>query len=56
MCFCIFLQFTSPPHVQQPNFDSSPVFVRQCSLNDYEDDGFLDVLDDDMEVRASYLI
>lgn len=43
------LMFTSPPHVQQPNFDSSPVFVRQCSLNDYEDDGFLDVLDDDME-------
>lgn len=47
------LMFSSPPPVQQLEFyDSSPMFLRQSStssLNDDEDDGFLDVLDDNME-------
>lgn len=46
------LMFTSPPHAQQPDFDSSPMFLRRssltCSLDD-EDDGFLDIMDDNME-------
>lgn len=54
------LQFSSPPPVQQLEFfDSSPMFLRRSSLtsslNDDEDDGFLDVLDDNMEVRAFQL-
>nr|XP_046269302.1 M-phase inducer phosphatase 2 [Scatophagus argus] len=48
------LMFSSPPPVQQLDFyDSSPMFLRPSSLtsplNDDEDDGFLDVLDDNME-------
>ncbi|XP_042356224.1 M-phase inducer phosphatase 2 [Plectropomus leopardus] len=48
------LMFSSPPSVQQFDFnDSSPMFLRRTSptssLNDDEDDGFLDVLDDNME-------
>lgn len=43
------LMFSSPPHVPQPNFDSSPTFLRRSSLNDDEDDGFLDIMDDNME-------
>lgn len=48
------LMFSSPPPVQQLEFfDSSPMFLRRSSLtsslNDDEDDGFLDVLDDNME-------
>lgn len=44
----------SPPPVQQLDFcDSSPMFLRRSSLtsslNDDEDDGFLEVLDDNME-------
>lgn len=46
------LMFTSPTRVQQPDFDSSPMFLRRssltCSLDD-EDDGFLDILDENME-------
>ncbi|XP_055017083.1 M-phase inducer phosphatase 2 [Boleophthalmus pectinirostris] len=46
------LMFTSPPRVEQPDFDSSPMFLRRssltCSLDD-EDDGFLDIMDDNME-------
>uniref|UniRef100_A0A3B4BAZ9 M-phase inducer phosphatase n=1 Tax=Periophthalmus magnuspinnatus TaxID=409849 RepID=A0A3B4BAZ9_9GOBI len=38
------LMFTSPSRVEQPDFDSSPTFLRRssltCSLDD-EDDGFL---------------
>ncbi|XP_005929693.1 M-phase inducer phosphatase 2 [Haplochromis burtoni] len=47
------LMLSSPPPVQQLDFhDSSPMFLRSSSLtssNDDEDDGFLDVLDDNME-------
>lgn len=47
------LMFTpSPPRVQQPDFDSSPMFLRRSSLTsslDDEDDGFLDITDDNME-------
>ncbi|XP_044022738.1 M-phase inducer phosphatase 2 [Siniperca chuatsi] len=48
------LMFSSPPQIQQLDFyDSSPMFLRRSSLtsplNDDEDDGFLDVLDDNME-------
>ncbi|XP_075963501.1 M-phase inducer phosphatase 2 [Anarhichas minor] len=48
------LMFLSPPPIQQLDFfDSSPMFLRRSSptssLNDDEDDGFLDVLDDNME-------
>ncbi|KAM9340734.1 M-phase inducer phosphatase 2 [Symphorus nematophorus] len=48
------LMLSSPPPVQQLDFhDSSPMFLRRSSLtsslNDEEDDGFLDVLDDNME-------
>uniref|UniRef100_A0A3B3XD76 M-phase inducer phosphatase n=1 Tax=Poecilia mexicana TaxID=48701 RepID=A0A3B3XD76_9TELE len=43
---------SSPPPIQQLEYDSSPVFLRRSSLtsslNDDEDDGFLDVLDDNM--------
>ncbi|MED6259067.1 hypothetical protein ATANTOWER_016541 [Ataeniobius toweri] len=46
------LMLSSPP-VQKLQYDSSPVFLRRSSLtsslNDDEDDGFLDVLDDNME-------
>lgn len=46
------LMFTSPPRDHQPDFDSSPMFLRRssltCSLDD-EDDGFLDIMDDNME-------
>lgn len=46
--------------MQQLDFsDSSPMFLRRSSnassLNDDEDDGFLDVLDDHMEVRRPRL-
>lgn len=47
------LMFSSPPPIQQLDFcDSSPLFLRRSSLTsslDDEDDGFLDVLDDNME-------
>ncbi|KAM7376344.1 hypothetical protein PAMP_006085 [Pampus punctatissimus] len=48
------LMLSSPPPVQQLEFhDSSPMFLRSSSLtnslNDDEDDGFLEVLDDNME-------
>ncbi|XP_041669388.1 M-phase inducer phosphatase 2 [Cheilinus undulatus] len=48
------LMFSSPPPIQQLDFqDSSPMFLRRSSLtsslNDDDDDGFLDVLDDNME-------
>lgn len=47
------LMLSSPPPVQQLGYDSSPIFLRRSSLtsslNDDEDDGFLDVLDDNME-------
>lgn len=48
------LMFSSPPPGQQLDFyDSSPMFLRRSSptssLNDDEDDGFLDVMDDNME-------
>ncbi|XP_056151888.1 M-phase inducer phosphatase 2 [Lampris incognitus] len=39
----------SPPiskHLEILN-ENSPMFLRRCSLNDEEDDGFLDVLEDD---------
>lgn len=49
-----YIKLSSPPPVQQLDFhDSSPMFLRSSSLtssNDEEDDGFLDVLDDNMEV------
>lgn len=49
------LMFSSPSPTQQLDFyDSSPVFLRRSSLtssqnDDDEDDGFLDVLDNNME-------
>ncbi|XP_028994968.1 M-phase inducer phosphatase 2 [Betta splendens] len=44
------LMFSSPPPVQQLDFhDSSPMFLRRSSLNADDDDGFLDVLEDNME-------
>ncbi|KAK5857772.1 hypothetical protein PBY51_010992 [Eleginops maclovinus] len=45
------LMFSSPPPIQQLDFyDTSPMFLRGTSpLNDDEDDGFLDVIDDNME-------
>lgn len=48
-------QLSSPPFAQQLDFyDASPVFLRRSSdassLNDDEDDGFLEALDDNMEV------
>lgn len=54
------VQFSSPPPVEQLDFyDSSPMFLRRSSLtsslNDDEDDGFLEILDDNMEVRPCYL-
>uniref|UniRef100_UPI0037E85179 M-phase inducer phosphatase 2 isoform X2 n=1 Tax=Semicossyphus pulcher TaxID=241346 RepID=UPI0037E85179 len=47
-------EFSSPPPIQQLDFqDSSPMFLRRSSLtsslNDDDDDGFLEVLDDNME-------
>lgn len=41
-------------------YDSSPVFLRRSSLisslnDDDEDDGFLEILDDNMEVRRHQL-
>lgn len=40
---------------QLDSYDSSPMFLRRSSLtsslNDEEDDGFLEILDDNMEVR-----
>lgn len=52
------VQLSSPPPVQHLQFsDSSPMFLRRSSLtsslNDDEDDGFLDIMDDNMEVRTS---
>ncbi|XP_040916341.1 M-phase inducer phosphatase 2 [Toxotes jaculatrix] len=52
------LMFSSPPPVQQLDFhDSSPMFLRRSSLtsslNDDDDDGFLEVLDDNMESDSS---
>uniref|UniRef100_A0A146ZY34 M-phase inducer phosphatase n=1 Tax=Fundulus heteroclitus TaxID=8078 RepID=A0A146ZY34_FUNHE len=48
-CSAPALMLSSPPPVQQLDYDSSPVFLRRSSLtsslNDDEDDGFLDVLD-----------
>ncbi|XP_071354940.1 M-phase inducer phosphatase 2 [Trachinotus anak] len=48
------LMFSSPPPIQHLDFnDSSPMFLRSSSLtsslNDDDDDGFLEVLDDNME-------
>ncbi|XP_059209902.1 M-phase inducer phosphatase 2 isoform X2 [Centropristis striata] len=47
------LMFSSPPSVQQLDFfDTSPMFLRRSSTTSAhsdEDDGFLDVLDDNME-------
>ncbi|XP_077945454.1 M-phase inducer phosphatase 2 isoform X1 [Gasterosteus aculeatus] len=46
------VQFSPPPPIQHLDFfDSSPVFVRRPSLlnDEDEDDGFLEVLDDNME-------
>lgn len=54
LIFSLF-QFSSPPPIQHLDFDSSPMFPRGSSLNDDEDDGFLDVLDDNMEVRPHHL-
>lgn len=53
-------QLSSPPFTQQFDlYDSSPLFLRRSSntscLNDDEDDGFLEVLDDHMEVRPAHL-
>lgn len=46
------LMLSSPPRAQQSDCDSSPMFLRRssltCSLDD-EDDGFLDIMDDNME-------
>lgn len=53
--FPSFPQISSPSPVQQLEFhDSSPMSLRRSSLNDDDDDddGFLDSLDDNMEVRA----
>ncbi len=53
------VQLSSPSPVQQLEFHDSPLFLRRSSLtsslNDDEDDGFLDVLDDNMEVRPCLL-
>lgn len=45
------LMFSSPPPIQQLDFyDSSPMFLRSSSnTSSLNDDGFLDVLDDNME-------
>lgn len=46
------LMFSSPPPVQHLDFhDSSPMFLRRSSLtsNEDDDDGFLEILDDNME-------
>lgn len=53
--FFLFVQLSSPPAVQLLDLhESSPVFLRRSSLtsslND-DDDGFLEILDDNMEVR-----
>lgn len=56
--FHFYIKLSSPPPVQQLDFhDSSPMFLRSSSLtssNDDEDDGFLDVLDDNMEVSPCH--
>lgn len=56
--FHFYVKLSSPPPVQQLDFhDSSPMFLRSSSLtssNDDEDDGFLDVLDDNMEVSPCH--
>lgn len=50
-------QLSSPPAAQQLHFHDSSPFLRRSSLTsslgDYEDDGFLEVLDDDVEVSLS---
>ncbi|XP_041828867.1 M-phase inducer phosphatase 2 [Melanotaenia boesemani] len=47
------LMLSSPPPVQQMDlYDSSPTFLRRSSLtslNDDDEDGFLEILDDNME-------
>lgn len=47
------LMLSPPPAQRLEFFDNSPVFLRRssltCSLNDDEDDGFLDVLDDNID-------
>ncbi|XP_051237729.1 M-phase inducer phosphatase 2 [Dicentrarchus labrax] len=46
------LMLSSPPPIQQLDFCDSPMFLRRSSLTsslDDEDDGFLEVLDDNME-------
>ncbi|XP_072314382.1 M-phase inducer phosphatase 1-like [Eucyclogobius newberryi] len=52
------LMFTWPPGVQQHDFDSSPVFLRRFSLtcSDDEDDGFLDIMDENMENDSEMLM
>uniref|UniRef100_A0A3B4X1L8 M-phase inducer phosphatase n=1 Tax=Seriola lalandi dorsalis TaxID=1841481 RepID=A0A3B4X1L8_SERLL len=57
------LMFSSPPPVQHLDFhDSSPMFLRRSSLtsplnhdDDDGDDGFLDELDDNMEVSLNVM-
>lgn len=53
------VQLSSPPSVQQFDYyDSSPMFLRRSSLTsslDDKDDGFLDIMDDNMEVRPCHL-
>uniref|UniRef100_A0A3Q0R8T0 M-phase inducer phosphatase n=1 Tax=Amphilophus citrinellus TaxID=61819 RepID=A0A3Q0R8T0_AMPCI len=51
------LMLSSPPSIQLGFQDSSPMFLRRSSLtsslNDDEDDGFLEILDDNMENDSS---
>lgn len=51
------LMLSSPPPIQLGYQDSSPMFLRRSSLtsslNDDEDDGFLEILDDNMENDSS---
>lgn len=52
------VQLSSPPPVQHLQFsDCSPMFLQRSSppssLNSDEDDGFQDIMDFNMEVRAS---
>lgn len=53
------VQLSSPPSVQQFDYyESSPMFLRRSSLTsslDDKDDGFLDIMDDNMEVRPCHL-
>ncbi|XP_078796674.1 M-phase inducer phosphatase 2 isoform X4 [Oryzias latipes] len=50
-------ELSSPPAAQQLHFHDSSPFLRRSSLTsslgDYEDDGFLEVLDDDVETDAA---